>query len=91
MRPQRPADADLREFEPPEGASGQPKQLLEPEEHNWRVIRDLASDVSTLEVADDRGVYRLKDIDLVTGIHGRVRYFSSGDDFASARGETERT
>jgi len=91
VRPERPEDAALRAFGPAEGAPGQRKQLLEPEEHNWRVIRDLASDLSTLEVVDDRGVYRLEDIDLVTGIHGRERYSSTGDDFASARGETEWT
>jgi len=70
-RAERAEDAALREFEEPEGAAGVPKRLIEPEEHNWRVVRDLATEVSSLEVTDDRGVYHFHDIDLTVGIHGR--------------------
>ncbi|MDX1594855.1 MAG: CocE/NonD family hydrolase, partial [Gammaproteobacteria bacterium] len=90
-RPPRPEDGDMRPFDPPECASGPPRTLLQPEQHDWRVIRDLASDVSTLEVIDDRGVQRFDDIGLVSGLRGVERYASTADDFASVRGETRWT
>ncbi len=92
-RPPDPADADLPALPEPEGARPISRTLLQPEHHNWLVHRDLATDRSTLEVIDDRGVVRLDDIDLVVGAAARERYSSVADDFGSARGETtwERT
>lgn len=91
LRPPRDDDAGLREFGPPEGAAPLPRRQIEPEQHDWRVVRNLGSDASALEVIDDRGTHYLEDIDLVMGIHGRERYSSRGDDFTSARGETHWT
>ncbi|MFP3883689.1 MAG: CocE/NonD family hydrolase [Actinomycetota bacterium] len=93
FRPPDPADDDLPAFEEPEGSSPASKTVIESEHHNWLVHRDLASDESVLEVFDDRGVYRLDDIDLTVGAAGRERYSSVGGDFGSIRGEArwERT
>jgi len=91
VRPAREEDADLRKLGPPEGAAPLPRRQIEPEHHDWRVVRHLDSDASALEVIDDRGTHYLEDIDLVMGIHGRERYTSRGDDFTSTRGETHWT
>jgi len=91
VRPARGEDSELRAFGEPEGAACGPSIYVEPPEHNWRVIRDLATDVSMLEVIDDRGVQYFEDIDLTCGIHAREYYSSRGTDFDSARGETHWT
>ncbi|PHQ26139.1 hypothetical protein CLH62_00580 [Marinobacter guineae] len=38
--------------------------LIEPAHHNWLVHRDLAEDLSILEVIKDNGCYRIEEIDL---------------------------
>ncbi|MFW6092695.1 MAG: CocE/NonD family hydrolase [Pseudomonadota bacterium] len=88
VRPERAADAELREFDAPQGAQPITITTVRGEEHNWRVVRDLATDVSTLEVVDDRGVNHLEDIDLTTAIRGLERYSTRDGEFDSARGET---
>lgn len=65
-----------------------PRTMIEPSEHNWRVIRDLASDVSTLEVIKDEGLYRLDGPDVVIRDKAFEWYSSRSDDFGSVRGET---
>jgi hypothetical protein len=62
--------------------------MIEPEHHNWRVIRDLDTDVSTLEVINDSGTVYTRDIDLETGRKAQEWYTYQGDDFNSVRGET---
>ena len=86
----QPSDADdhLRPFGEPEGAPPLRRTMIEPEHHNWRVIRDLAEDESTLEVINDKGVYRLDDIDLEVRHKTVERYTYQADDFESVRGET---
>ena len=66
---------------------GQQSQLSEGH-HNWRVIRELDKDVSTLEVINDNGVYRLDDIDLIIKRQSDEWYSYAGDDFHSAKGKT---
>ena len=56
--------------------------------HNWRVIRELDTDFSTLEVINDNGIYQLKEIDLTMQRKTEEWYSYQGDDFNSARGET---
>jgi hypothetical protein len=75
-------------FPPAEASAAGPQTRLAAEHHNWRVVRDLAADVSTLEVVDDHGTYRLDDID--TTVHRRAEewYTYQGDDFTSPAGET---
>jgi uncharacterized protein len=87
-RPVRPDDARLRPFDDPESASEPPRTLIEPEHHSWRVISDLATDVATLEVVNDRGAYRLDDHGLVVRNRTREWYSFRGNDFLSLCGET---
>jgi len=81
-------NAGLRPFKAPEGAPPPARTMIAPEHHNWLVRRDLALDASTLEVIDDRGVYRFDDIDLTVGTKAIERYSMRGDDFGTVRGET---
>ena len=57
-------------------------------ENNWRVTRDLAQDVSRLEVVNDNGLQYIKDIDLAMGRSAKEWYTYQGDDFNSVKGET---
>lgn len=86
----RPRDTDkpLAAFGEPEGAAPLRKTLVEPEHHNWRVIRDLAKDESTLEVINDKGTFRLDDIDLEVQNKTVETYTYQADNFSSVRGET---
>jgi hypothetical protein len=68
-------------------ASSQQQQLTEGH-HNWRVVRDLDKDISTLEVINDSGTYHLSDINLTAQRKTEEWYSYQGDDFNSARGET---
>jgi uncharacterized protein len=74
-------------FPEPEGAPVPEITRLEPTHHTWRVIRDLATDESTLEVVKDEGVYRIDEIDLVLTDRVWEWYTSTADDFDSLRGE----
>jgi uncharacterized protein len=87
-RPVRSDDARLRPFGDPEGAPEPPRTLIEPEQHSWRVVSDLASDVSTLEVVNDRGAYRLDDHGLVVRNRTLEWYSHRANEFLSLRGET---
>ena len=78
----------VTQFEAPVGAPEPQRVMLEPEHRNWLVHRDLASDESTLEVIDDRGMFRFEDIDLTVCNRGRELYTMRADDFESVRGET---
>ncbi|MEW5424836.1 CocE/NonD family hydrolase [Amorphus sp. 3PC139-8] len=91
VRPPSADDARLRAFEPPEGAVPEPRTMISPDEHRWRVVRDLASDESVLEVINDSGSSHFDRIDLMVGSRGEERYSSCGDDFGSVKGETRWT
>jgi putative CocE/NonD family hydrolase len=86
----RPNDADerLQPFADAEAAPPLEVKMIEPQHHNWRVVRDLASDVSTLEVINDNGVQYINEIDLELGRKALEWYTYQGDDFNSVRGET---
>jgi predicted acyl esterase len=88
IRPARELDAQLPAFGEAEGAPPLAKTMIEPEHHNWRVIRDLAKDESTLEVINDKGIYRLEAIDLEVQSKTVETYTYRADDFSSVRGET---
>lgn len=88
VRPPRAADAELRPFDPPEGASPLAVTQLEEAHHDWRVIRELAADRSTLEVVNDAGRYRLEDTGTVVTTRAREWYRSRANDHDSVEGET---
>lgn len=89
VRPPLETDSALREFGPSEGAPPTPSQLVEAGHHNWLVHRDLAKDLSTLEVINDNGIHHLEEIDLEVENRTFEWYSSRGDDFLSPRGETQ--
>jgi hypothetical protein len=73
---------------PPEGAPACSVQQLTTAHHNWRVIRDLALDESTLEVINDNGTIYFPELDLELQRSARERYSYRGTEFSSTRGET---
>ncbi|MEJ2136455.1 MAG: CocE/NonD family hydrolase C-terminal non-catalytic domain-containing protein, partial [Desulfofustis sp.] len=88
VRKARHEDTLLRSFDPPEAAPPVRVKVIKPENRNWRVVRDLARDISTLEVINDDGVQHINEIDLTIGRSAREWYTYQGDDFNSVRGET---
>jgi hypothetical protein len=86
-RPARSADADIG-FGPVEAAPSATKTQRTTPHHNWRVIRDLAADTSTLEVINDDGTVYFPDLDLELQRRALEWYSYQGMDFCSARGET---
>ena len=88
LRRPRDIDNSLRPFPDPVGAPAIPIEQVEPKNHRWRVIRDLADEESTLEVIMDEGTFCFPEIDWTVTSRARERYTFKNDDFGSARGET---
>jgi putative CocE/NonD family hydrolase len=88
VRAPRESDESVSVVEQPEGARPLARTVVTPPTQTWRVVRDLGTDQSTLEVVDDRGAYRLDDIDLTVRTRAVECYSYVADDFASACGET---
>jgi len=88
VRGPRAQDSELPAFLEPEGAPPLRETVLQPAHYNWWVTRDLATDVSTLEVLNDEGVVWLDEIGLELKRKGVEKYSSLGDDIGSVRGET---
>ncbi|MGM0632648.1 MAG: CocE/NonD family hydrolase [Pseudomonadota bacterium] len=88
VRPRSDDDSEIR-FQPPVGAPPAEVTQLEPPHHNWLVHRDLAEDLSTLEVINDRGRLRIDEIGMETRHSSREWYTYRDDDFTSPRGETQ--
>ncbi|MDH3414523.1 MAG: peptidase S15, partial [Gammaproteobacteria bacterium] len=86
--PERPQREESVSFAEAEGAASGARRTLSDTHHNWRVIRDLAQDRSTLEVINDNGLFELQDINLKLRNSAEEWYSYQGDDFSSARGET---
>lgn len=87
VRPPRAGDEQLRRFAEPEGARPGPCTVITAPEYAWRVIRDMVSDTSTLEVVKDLGTYRLDEIDLELNNRTVERYSVRADQLESLRGE----
>jgi len=86
--PVRPPRPETTTFDEP---VGWPPSVCDPvtgEHHQWRVVRDLATDRSMLQVIDDRGTCRLDDIDLTLSRSTTEEYSYEADDFASPTGST---
>lgn len=88
VRPPRDEDEHIRGFGPAEGTCPSPHEILEPEHHTWRVIRDLESDTSVLEVTNDGGIQQLHGPDLTVQRKALEWYTFKADDYDSVRGET---
>jgi len=88
VRPPRDEDTQLADFPAPEAAPSIDTTRLEPGHHNWYVHRDLAEDVSTLEVINDNGRIRLEDSGLEVATRAVETYRSRDNDFDSLTGTT---
>jgi predicted acyl esterase len=84
------SDQELRPFMKPEGAPPIKTTQLEPVNHKWRVIRDLAKEESTMEVIIDDGTIRYDEINWEVMNKAKEWYTFQVDDFSSVRGETWR-
>ncbi len=80
-------DNQARPFKEPEAARPPETRQLGTTERNWRVIRDLEEDLSTLEVVKDEGKVHIDEIDLTMEKYVLERYSYKGDDFSSVCGE----
>ena len=89
VRAPRKFDDRLRPFAQPEGAPPIEITNLDATHHNWRVIRDLAEDTSTLEVINDKGTFRIEEIGTEIESKTFEWYSSYADDFNSLKGETQ--
>jgi len=87
VRPPRAADDQLPVFAEPEAAAPLATTVLDPGRDQWVVHRDLADDVSTLEVVHDEGTYRIERSGLDVERQTEEWYTTDDDDFASPRGE----
>ncbi len=88
VRPTRNEDDRLKLFDEPEAAPSIDMTRLEPGHHNWYVHRDLAEDLSTLEVVNDNGRIRLEDSGLEVSTCAVETYRSRDNDFDSLEGTT---
>ncbi len=88
VRPARSEDAQLREFGPPRMTPPPAERVIAPRRYDWVVTRDLARDISTLEVVKDEGAVQLEEIDLMMRTKTVERYSYQENDFSSVRGET---
>ncbi len=87
VRPPRIGDGDIA-FAEAEGAQATQRRQLTTPHHNWRVIRDLATDESTLEIINDDGTVCFPEIDLELERKAFEWYRYRGAEHNSARGET---
>ena len=76
-------------FGEPVSSPGPRVTQIETPDHRWIVRYDLSSKLSELEVIDNRGIFRLDDIDLTVGAHSVERYTGYLGDFTSMQGRTE--
>ncbi|MGM0594283.1 MAG: CocE/NonD family hydrolase [Pseudomonadota bacterium] len=88
VRPPRPDEDSRIHFAPPEAAPPMTTETLEPGRHSWRVIRDLGTDVATLEVINDNGTVYLPAADLAMQLSAKEWYSYRGYEVDSVRGET---
>ncbi len=88
VRPPRSEDKKLREFGKPEKAPPSRVTRLKPEDHQWKVERNLATGETNLIVVKDDGRIRLEDIGLEKESNTLEKYTAVGNDYSSLKGET---
>lgn len=81
-------EPDTLVFEKPEQAPDLAVEMLEPSNHNWLLTKDLAADVSTLEVINDQGSFVIGETDTEIVRSTKEWYSFRGDEVNSAKGET---
>jgi len=89
--PLRQAAADVpapAAFQPPEGAQALTITTLQPPQQNWWVIRELSDDISTLEVVNNEGTYRIEQEGIEVNRKTQEWYSYQNGLFESPRGET---
>jgi hypothetical protein len=91
VRPERPEDEKLRRYEEPRVAPSGPVVGLRADHSEWVVRRDLARDVTRLEVIKDEGRVRYGDIGLDLDSETRESYGYRRGDFDSVKGEVTTT
>lgn len=89
VREPRPDDDQLIRFQEPECATPMRRSVIRARHYDWLVTRDLARDISRLQVVKDEGRYRLNAIDLEIENKTTETYQYKENDFTSVRGETE--
>ncbi|MDD9205896.1 CocE/NonD family hydrolase, partial [Georgenia sp. 10Sc9-8] len=89
VREPRAEDEELRPFGEPETAPPLEVTPVQPGEHSWRVTRDLATDVSTLEIVNDQGAFRIEETGSQIRRSTREWYSFRWNDVNSVRGETQ--
>jgi hypothetical protein len=90
VRPPRPAeDAAVTPFAEPEMGPPLARTQLVPGDEQWAVRRDLARDITHLEVMADEGTFRLDDIDLTIAARVLERYSFRYADPTSVKGYCE--
>ena len=89
VREPRAEDEELRPFGEPETAPPLEVTPVQTGEHSWRVTRDLATDVSTLEVINDQGAFRIEETGSQIRRSTREWYSFRWNDVNSVRGETQ--
>ncbi|MFD0774089.1 CocE/NonD family hydrolase [Streptomonospora algeriensis] len=91
--PVRPTDSSDQVAPQPFGeAEGTPpleSTRLVPDEHQWKVERDLVDYESSLKVVKDLGMVRFEDIDLDVSRRADEVYTVRNNDFTSPKGTTE--
>jgi len=89
VRPAPDHEAELRPLGEPTVAPSADATRLEPGRSEWLVHRDLAHDISTLEVIKDEGRVRLEETGTVVGRDTREWYSYAANDPTSVRGEVQ--
>ncbi len=81
------SEDQMVDFEESEAARGFVTTVLKPANHNWVIIRDLASEESTLHVTDDEGTVRQEDTGTEITKYTEEWYRYLLDKFESPNGE----
>jgi len=82
------ADDALEPFGEPRTAPPLEKEVIEPDNFSWKVIRDLGEDTTRVVIVDDNGTFRLPDNDLAVSSRGEEEYGFAGNDYRSVYGAT---
>lgn len=83
----RSAAPDPAPFGPAQAAPAMASKTIAPPEFAWRVVDDLASGETRVEIVDDDGTFRIEEAGLTVSAQGTETYSFAGEDLRSVRGE----